>query len=413
MLFYHFLKKFVKVGQLQWTDSNGVTTTFGADSSLSIAIRTHTKKIERRMLYSPTLAVGEGYMDGDLTLEKGDIYDFLTFCAINQTQESFSALKRLIFKITPFLQFLERHNSLSLSRKNVSHHYDIRKEIYDLFLDDDFQYSCAYFEHPEDSLEMAQENKKRHIAAKLRIRPGDKILDIGCGWGGLALYLAKETGAHVTGLTLSKEQHKVATERAKEAGLSDQVKFLLQDYREEKEMYDRIVSVGMFEHVGLKSYPEFFNKVDSLLKKDGIALLHSIGYPVPNITNVWLKKYIFPGGYCPSLSETISALEPTNLLVSDVEILHLHYAETLCNWRERFMKNREKAKELMGERFCRMWEFYLAGCEVVFRQKNFMVFQIQMIKDVNTSVLTRNYINEWEQQHPLKTQELKVVKKKA
>jgi cyclopropane-fatty-acyl-phospholipid synthase len=408
MLFEHLLNRFVKTGTLKWINHEGKTKIFSATPTPSITFKTHTKKVERRLCYSPSLALGEGYMDGEITIEDGDIYDFLYWCGLNQQTGEFSPVEAFLNKLTPLIHKIEKHNSILRSHKHVQHHYDITKELYDLFLDKDFQYSCGYFTDVNESLDAAQENKKRHLASKLRIQPGDKVLDIGCGWGGLALYLARETGADVTGLTLSQEQHKVATERAREAGLSHQVRFHLRDYRQETDTYDRIVSVGMFEHVGLKSFPEFFNQVNTLLKEDGIALLHSIGYAHgPNVTDPWIEKYIFPGGYCPALSETIKAIESSNLLVKDTEILYQHYAETLLHWRTRFLKNSHKAQKLMGERFCRMWELYLAGSEAAFRARNLMVFQIQMIKKISVIPLTRDYMVEWEQEHgaPLPTDE--------
>tara|TARA_R110002095_G_scaffold215051_1_gene208357 strand:+ start:286 stop:1533 length:1248 start_codon:yes stop_codon:yes gene_type:complete len=400
MLLQHLLKGFVKVGVLTLIDHKGKTYTFSGAPGPNITLNTHSKSIERRLLHSPSLALGEGWMDGDITIESGDIYDFISFCAVNQNSGAHSTARSLYRGLTPLIQFIGKQNSISRSRKNVEHHYNINKELYELFLDKDFQYSCAYFTNLEDNLEDAQENKKRHIAAKLRINPGDKILDIGSGWGGLAIYLARETGADVTGLTLSQEQLKVATDRAAQAGLSNQVRFHLRDYRHEQGSYDRIVSVGMFEHVGVKGYPDYFKKIHTLLKEDGIALLHSIGCSHgPSTANPWLNKYIFPGGYCPALSETLKEIEPSKLLISDVEVLHHHYAETLHHWRARFMANLGEAKNMMGERFCRMWEFYLACCEVAFRQKGYMVFQIQMVKNIETASLTRDYIAEWESKH--------------
>ncbi|MEK9831993.1 MAG: cyclopropane-fatty-acyl-phospholipid synthase family protein, partial [Rhodospirillaceae bacterium] len=267
-----------------------------------------------------------------------------------------------------------------------------------LFLDRDRQYSCAYFDGTHDDLDRAQEDKKRHIAGKLLLNePGKKVLDIGSGWGGMALYLAKTTGADVTGVTLSKEQHKVSEKRAADAGLSDRVRFKLQDYRDEPETFDRIVSVGMFEHVGAGHYLEYFRKAKDLLTDDGVFLLHSIGrMEPPGTTNAWLRKYIFPGGYTPALSETLSAIEKAGLWVTDIEILRLHYAETLHHWYERFMAQREKALELYDERFCRMWEFYLIGCEISFRRMGQMVFQIQIAKRQDAVPLTRDYMTDWD-----------------
>jgi cyclopropane-fatty-acyl-phospholipid synthase len=295
-----------------------------------------------------------------------------------------------------FLQY----NPVPRARRNVAHHYDLSDQLYELFLDRDRQYSCAYFRTLEDDLETAQLNKKRHIAAKLVLRPGDKVLDIGCGWGGMALYLASECDVDVTGLTLSAEQHTVAQRRAAAAGLSDRVRFHLRDYREERGRYDRIVSVGMFEHVGVNHYGQFFAQLKSMLTPDGIALLHAIGrMEGPGSTNPWLRKYIFPGGYSPALSEVTPAAEKARLWITDIEILRLHYAETLRHWRARFEHNRERIRALYDERFCRMWELYLTGSEVAFRRQGHFVFQMQLAKSVDTVPLTRDYMVDWERDH--------------
>jgi cyclopropane-fatty-acyl-phospholipid synthase len=293
----------------------------------------------------------------------------------------------------------QQYNPLHAARENVAHHYDLSDTLYDLFLDIDRQYSCAYFTRPDVTLETAQADKKRHIAAKLLLRPGQKVLDIGCGWGGLALYLARECGVQVTGLTLSSEQLKVAERRAAAAGLADRVRFHLRDYRTETGRYDRIVSVGMFEHVGVVHYPAFFRKLDELLSPDGVALLHSIGrMDGPGATNPWIRKYIFPGGYSPAMSEVLPEVEKVGLWITDIEVLRLHYAETLRHWRQRFLANRERIKNLYDERFCRMWEFYLAGSEVAFRHQGHIVFQMQIAKRVDAVPLTRDYMFDWERQ---------------
>lgn len=400
MLFHYFLKQFVKTGTLNFIDSKGKNHLFSGSSTPQITFRIHSKTLERRFCYSPLLAVGEGYMDGNLTFEKGDIYDFLAFCAANFQKSNFSPLETFRDYLAYFRRLFHQRNPIHRSKNNVAHHYDISEELYRLFLDKDMQYSCAYFTSLENDLEKAQENKKHHLAAKLQLKPGQQVLDIGSGWGGLAITLAREAGVNVTGLTLSEEQHRVATERAKKAGLDDRVRFYLRDYRQEMGTYDRIVSVGMFEHVGIQHYREFFRQVSSLLKEDGVAVLHSIGCSTgPSRPNPWLNKYIFPGGYCPSLSETMSALEPANLYVTDIEILHQHYAETLRHWRMRVMANQEKIRHQWGERFLRMWEFYLASCEVAFRKRGYMVFQIQMMRNQELAPLTRDYIGEGEKKY--------------
>jgi cyclopropane-fatty-acyl-phospholipid synthase len=317
---------------------------------------------------------------------------------MNDAERKPSFFEELVNKFGIIRNFLHQHNPIGTSQKNVAHHYDLSEDLYRLFLDKDMQYSCAYFRDLEEDLETAQKNKKYHLAAKLKLEPGQKVLDIGCGWGGLAITLAHKTGVHVTGLTLSEEQHRVATERVKQAGLEDLVRFYLRDYRHEKETYDRIVSVGMFEHVGIKHYKEFFTQVSSLLKEDGLAVLHSIGCSTgPSIPNPWLNKYIFPGGYSPALSETLLEIEPCGLYITDIEILHHHYAETLRHWRARFMANADQVIQKWGDRFFRMWEFYLASCEVAFRRRGFMVFQIQMMRNPTYASLTRDYIMEEEE----------------
>lgn len=397
MLFQNFLKGFVKVGTLNLLDSKGGAHRFLSTPGPEISIRTHSTAIERRLCFSPMMALGEGYMNGELTVRNGDIYDFIYFCALNVQKFHFSPIGTLVEHLASLRRFFHQQNPIHKSLRNVAHHYDLSEDLYRLFLDEDMQYSCAYFKSLEDNLETAQENKKHHLLAKLRLEPGQKVLDIGSGWGGLAITLAREAKVDVTGLTLSEEQHRVATQRVKEAGLEDQVRFYLRDYRKETGTYDRIVSVGMFEHVGIKHYQEFFSQVSSLLKENGEALLHSIGSSSgPGIPNPWINKYIFPGGYCPALSETLSALEPSKLYVTDIEILHHHYAQTLRHWRARFVAHHDRVKKQWGETFFRMWEFYLAASEIAFRKRGLMVFQIQMMRNSELAPLTRDYIAEEE-----------------
>lgn len=400
MLFQCFLKRFVKIGTLNFIDCKGKSYIFSGTPTPEVTLRFYSKDLEHRLCHSPIIALGEAYMDREFTLEKGNIYDFITFCSLNFQQNNFSPIEKLRNHVASFTRFFHQKNPIHKAKSNVAHHYDLSEELYRLFLDKDMQYSCAYFTSLEDDLEIAQENKKRHLAAKLQLKPGQRVLDIGSGWGGLAITLAREAGVEVTGLTLSEEQYKVATERVKKAGLEDRVHFYLRDYRQEKATYDRIVSVGMFEHVGVKHYGEFFSQISSLLNEDGVALLHSIGCSKgPSRPNPWLNKYIFPGGYSPALSETLSALEPSNLYVTDIEILHHHYAETLLHWRMRFMASQGIIKSKWGERFFRMWEFYLASCEVAFRTKGFMVFQIQMVRNLKGIPLTRDYIRQEEKKY--------------
>lgn len=400
MFFHRIMKQFVKIGTLNVIDKDGRNYCYSATPSPAITIQIHSKSVENRLCYSPILALGEGYMEGNITIEKGDIYDFLTFCATNLQKGNFSLIEKVADRLSPITRLLHEKNPIHKSHKNVAHHYDLSEDLYRLFLDQDMQYSCAYFNSLDDDLETAQINKKRHLASKLQLKPGQKILDIGSGWGGLAISLARVADVEVTGLTLSEEQHRVATERVKAAGLEDRVRFCLRDYREERGTYDRIVSVGMFEHVGVKHYNEFFSQISSLLREDGIALLHSIGCSTgPTTANAWIKKYIFPGGYAPALSETLRAIEPSKLYVTDIEVLHQHYAETLRHWRSRFLFHQDKIKEVWGEKFFRMWDFYLASCEVAFRKRGYMVFQIQMMRNPELVPLTRDYI--WEEEENL------------
>ncbi|OGN42745.1 MAG: SAM-dependent methyltransferase [Caulobacterales bacterium RIFCSPHIGHO2_01_FULL_70_19] len=356
------------------------------EPELTLALR--DLRTVARIAANPELALGEAWVDGGLAVEGGDIYAFLDLTAselVGRPRRGPGAGWRL-------RRLLEQSNDRLRARRNVHHHYDLTVDLYRLFLDEDLQYSCAFFEHPGQSLDEAQAAKKRRIARKLLLRPGDRVLDIGCGWGGLGLTLA-EAGARVTGVTLSTEQHRLANERAAARGLADRAGFRLQDYRDLDERFDRIVSVGMFEHVGVPNYQAYFDTVARLLEDDGVALIHSIGRKDgPSRTQPWIRKYIFPGGYIPALSEVLPAIERSGLWVTDVEILRLHYADTLRAWRERFLARRAEAAALYDERFCRLWEFYLASSEVAFRRLGHMVFQIQLAKRPTAAPLTRDYL---------------------
>ena len=372
------------------TTARGRIGTFGDRTGHPVAVRFNNASAQRAVLFDPELKLGEAYMDGTLIVERGSIADVL---ALLLSQERLGPRNWAVPRVLRYLfRRLQQFNLRSRSRINVAHHYDLDGRLYSLFLDGDQQYSCAYFERPNQSLDDAQLAKKRHLAAKLRIAPGAKVLDIGCGWGGLALYLAEIAGAHVTGITLSWEQHQRAQNRAQERGRRD-VEFKLLDYRDLGGRFDRIVSVGMFEHVGVGFYDVFFNQCAKCLAEDGIALLHTIGrYRPPVITNPWIAKYIFPGGYIPALSEVLRAIERAGLIVTDVEILQLHYAETLKAWRERFLAHRDEVVRLYDQRFVRMWEFYLACSEMAFRLGEMVVFQIQMAKHKGVTPPTRDYI---------------------
>ena len=397
MLLVRLLARVLGEGQLNIVDGAGRTHRIdGERPGPIVTVRVHTWRTAIRLALRPRLALGEAYMDGKLTVENGgDIYDLLDLLGRNMTALESSALLRWSYRLQRWLRVLEQHNPVGKAQRNVAHHYDLKDQLYDFFLDRDRQYSCAYFRHGGESLEQAQLDKKRHIAAKMLLKPGQRVLDIGSGWGGMALFLSQQFGVDVTGVTLSKEQHTVSSRRALEGGVADSVRFKLLDYRQEGGCYDRIVSVGMFEHVGVQHYVEFFRKVKDLLTDDGVMLLHAIGrMEPPGATNTWLQKYIFPGGYTPALSEVLAAIEKVGLWVTDIEILRLHYAETLRHWRQRFLANREQIKRLAGydDRFCRMWEFYLAGCEIAFRYMNQMVFQIQIARRLDAVPFIRDYV---------------------
>ena len=401
MLFGRLLEQVVHVGRLDVVDANGREHRFGQGAAPPVAIRLHDKALHHRLFFNPELYLGEAYTAGTLTLERGTLYDLLDLFGRNARSYENSAVHYATRGINYLFRRLQQHNPITRARTNVAHHYDLSETLYALFLDRDRQYSCAYFRTGNDMLESAQANKKRHLAAKLLLRPGQKVLDIGSGWGGLGIYLAQTERVDVTGVTLSVEQHKVSNDRAAKSGIGDRVRFLLRDYREDCGHYDRIVSVGMFEHVGSRHYDEFFGKVRDLLAEDGVAILHSIGrMEPPGHTNAWLRKYIFPGGYSPALSEVVSAVERAGLWVTDIEILRLHYAETLREWRRRFHDNRDKVCALYDERFCRMWDFYLTICEISFRHFQQMVFQMQLARRQDVVPLTRDYITDWERSHP-------------
>lgn len=396
MLLFRFLRATIRHGSLTVIDARGKPHHFGSKTAVTkpVTVRLTDPALEWKLGLHPGLYAGEAYMDGTLQMVEGGLYDFIDLVTRNVGFHPLGPAGTLMQRVGLGLRrFIQQRNPLDRSRRNVAHHYDLSRQFYDLFLDADRQYSCAYFPRAGMSLEQAQEAKKRHIAAKLMLKPGCHVLDIGCGWGGMALTLATLADVRVTGITLSTEQLAVARERATAAGLSDRVRFELCDYRELPGRFDRIVSVGMFEHVGAPQYPTFFAKVRDLLADDGIAVLHSIGRAEgPGTTNPWIRKYIFPGGYSPALSEVTPSIEGAGLWLTDLEIWRLHYAETLRHWRERFMAHREKARALYDERFCRMWEFYLAGSECAFRHQGHMVFQAQLARSVDTVPLARDYM---------------------
>jgi cyclopropane-fatty-acyl-phospholipid synthase len=385
------LRKYVRAGNLQITTARGSTYTLGDGTGNPLALRFSTWAAELGVILDPELKLGESYMDGTLILERGSIADVLAVLQGRAAEApSWARPQRLLRYLR---RRLTQFNRRRRARRNVAHHYDLDGRLYSLFLDADRQYSCAYFETPGESLDDAQLAKRRRLAAKLLTRSRQRVLDIGCGWGGLALYLAEICGSRVTGVTLSEEQLAVARALAAEKGLAGTAEFRLQDYREVPETFDRIVSVGMFEHVGVGFYDRFFRKCNAALDDDGVMLLHSIGRSEgPGVTNPWIAKYIFPGGYIPALSEVLPAIERSGFLVTDIEILRLHYAETLKAWRERFLAHCDEVLRIYDQRFVRMWEFYLAASEMAFREQALMVFQIQLTKRQGIVPMTRDYI---------------------
>jgi cyclopropane-fatty-acyl-phospholipid synthase len=391
--FAYSLKKMLRFGHFEVQTADGEVRTFGDGTGPRLGVRLNDRAAEWKLIFDPALAFGELYMDGRLEITQGDLYDVIALGERNIVTGTPPRWIAYWEKARVLLRRLHQRNDRYRARRNISSHYDLDARLYRLFLDTDLQYSCAYFERPGQSLEDAQLAKKRHLAAKLLLDEGQTALDIGCGYGGMGLYLAQTAGARVTGVTLSQEQHAIATQRAAEAGLSDRAEFRLQDYRDVEGPFDRIVSVGMFEHVGVAAFDEYFAHAHRLLKDDGVMVLHAIGRSdPPNATNPWIQKYIFPGGYIPAVSEVMSAIERSRLYVTDVEVLRLHYADTLKIWRERFLAHRDEAKALYDERFCRMWDFYLAGSESSFRIDGHMVFQIQLAKRQDVVPRTRNYV---------------------
>jgi len=387
------LNRLVRQGSLTVTVGNGKPMVFGDGTGEPIHVHLADNRSVTRLLLDPDMALGELYMDGRLVVQQGDIADLIALGMQNLRLHGESLPVRIKRGWRRLWRGVEQRNFASRSRRNVAHHYDLDGRLYSLFLDSDRQYSCAYFEEPGYSLDDAQLAKKRHLAAKLLVEAGQRVLDIGCGWGGLGLYLAERCGAKVTGVTLSQEQLSVARNRAEERNLTGQAEFHLRDYRSIDETFDRIISVGMFEHVGVPYYKTFFETAARILKDDGVMVLHSIGrMDGPGSTNSWIAKYIFPGGYIPALSEVLPHIERAGLIVTDVEILRLHYAETLKAWRQRFHARREEVLALYDERFIRMWDFYLAASEMAFRHDGMMVFQIQLAKQQTAVPLTRDYI---------------------
>jgi cyclopropane-fatty-acyl-phospholipid synthase len=391
----HILKALLRTGTLRVTDPDGRIEVFGDGTGDVVHLHVKSKHAERMIAFDPMLAFPEAYMDGELEFISGDVLDLLhtVYQNTGPTGGIEVSWTKAIEGMRVAFRRLQQINTATRSLRNVQHHYDLSEAFYRLFLDEDMQYSCAYFDTADATLEEAQLAKKRHIAAKLCLEPRQCVLDIGSGWGGLGLYLAKNFDVDVLGVTLSTEQHAVATERAAAAGLENFVHFELQDYRDLGQRFDRIVSVGMFEHVGINHYRTFFDRAATLLKPDGVMVLHAIGRSgPPAATAAFIRKHIFPGGYIPALSEVLPAIEKAGLVVADIEILRLHYAETLRHWRARFHDRWEEAERLYGARFCRMWDFYLAGSEAAFRWQDLMVFQIQLARRNDVVPITRDYM---------------------
>ena len=387
------LRRIVQRGALTFIDAGGSSHTYGDGRGPPIIVQVADKRLERHLVLDPQLALGEGYMDGRLKILQGRIYDFLELLLSNIQYQPEPAWTHSLNTARYLVRRLVQFNPSGRAQRNVAHHYDINGAIYDLFLDRDRQYSCGYFTQGA-SLEEAQLAKKRHLAAKLAISPGQRVLDIGSGWGGLGIYLAKVANCDVTGVTLSSEQLKISRERAQREGLSRAVRFEFKDYRKVEGSFDRVVSVGMFEHVGVNHYATYFRKVRDLLTDEGVAVIHTIGRSEPpTVTNPFIAKYVFPGGYIPALSEVSAAVERSGLIITDIEVLRLHYAETLRAWRERFIVNWDKAAAILDERFCRMWEFYLAGSETAFRYQNLVIFQLQLAKRITALPITRDYMH--------------------
>jgi len=413
-LLKQLLQHIVRNGDLEVTMPDGAVCTFGDGAGARVGFSVRDTATTLQLVLDPDLHFGEAYMDGALNVTRGTIHDVLRLLFENVETVTAPLSLDLPYAIRRRIKHLQQANPVGKARENVAHHYDLSGALYDMFLDEDRQYSCAYFEAQGQTLDSAQLAKKRHLAAKLMVEPGMKVLDIGSGWGGLGLYLAEVCGAQVTGVTLSEEQYRLSNERARERGLGDKVQFLLKDYRELDGEFDRIVSVGMFEHVGVRHYGEMFSKVRELLHRDGIFLLHSIGRSNgPGATSAWIRKYIFPGGYAPALSEVMPEVEKAGLYTTDVEILRLHYARTLAEWRKRFAARRDQVVALYDERFARMWEFYLSSSELSFRHLGLNNFQLQATRHQQALPFTRDYIARQEQQLKKLEQRRKPSRKRA
>ena len=391
----HRLKSFVRVGTLKVIDADGNLHVFSGEPGPNVTMRLTDRSLYRKLVFNPELHAGEAYMDGRMSFEDSTLRDFLTLFSLNRLSLGSYPLQKVLRAVSRRFKGLQQANPVGKAQQNVAHHYDLGNDFYRLFLDDGLQYSCAYFLEDDETLEQAQHNKRRLLAAKLNLAPGQTILDIGCGWGDLALYLAGLEDVEVTGVTLSQEQADLAQARAREAGLDGRVRFALKDYREVEGHFDRIVSVGMFEHVGVHHYGEFFGKLAALMDDDGLALIHSIGHmSPPGTASPWLRKYIFPGAYSPALSEVFAVVEQNSLWVTDLEFLRLHYAKTLAHWGRRFAANRAEIEAMYDEKFARMWEFYLTSAEMMFVTGSQLVFHMQLARKRDAAPINRDYITD-------------------
>jgi cyclopropane-fatty-acyl-phospholipid synthase len=389
------LSSFVKVGSLTVIDAQGAKHVFAGRPGPEVTMQLTDPTLYRKLFFNPELHAGEAYMDGRMSFPGSSLRAFLTLFSVNRLSLGNQPMQKALRRVSRGLKRFQQANPVGKAQQNVAHHYDLGNEFYKLFLDKEMFYSCAYFRDEQETLEQAQRNKCRLIAAKLNLKPGLRVLDIGCGWGGLARYLAEIADVEVTGVTLSKEQHALAVEAAKAAGLESRVKIELKDYRHLSDKFDRIVSVGMFEHVGVGHYDEFFAKVNDLMVDDGVMLLHSIGHmSPPGTASPWLRKYIFPGAYSPALSEVFPAVENNSLWVTDLEFLRVHYATTLRHWHERFERNRAAVAQMYDERFCRMWEFYLISAEMMFRTGSQEVFHMQLARKRDAAPIVRDYVTD-------------------
>ena len=394
MYLANYLNKLIKEDGFILVDANSNNYVIGNPKKQNpIKLKLLDKRLHYKLLFYPDLFLGEAYSNGSAVIENGTLTEFLDIALKNVGRNETNTLSEFLNKLRGTYRFLTNFNLVKKSKSNVAHHYDISEDLYGLFLDSKRQYSCAYFKNENDDLETAQTNKIKHIIKKLNLKPNQRVLDIGSGWGSLAIEIAKESQCEVVGITLSENQLEYSNKKAKELNLENQVEFRLIDYRQLDEKFDRIVSVGMLEHVGRKFYKNYFNQVSNLLNDDGIALIHTIGsVNPPRNPQPWITKYIFPGGYTPSLSEVAKPIENSGLIISDIEVLRMHYAHTLRHWRERFVGKKDRILEMFDEKFFRMWEFYLSSCEMTFKWGDHVVFQFQLTKKLTSVPTTRDYI---------------------